>query len=106
MNAAGRFRAPSRSRRAVRRACPGEHRTPKPDGASPGAPATATAGRALAGAPVLLLAFSLAAVGAGTARALTTSYLPVLLERIDDAPSLIGAVMTVNAVAGSPSRSP
>jgi Na+/melibiose symporter-like transporter len=51
-------------------------------------------------APALLVAFSLAAVGAGTARALTTTYLPVLLERIEDAPSLIGAAMTVNAVAG------
>jgi membrane-associated phospholipid phosphatase/MFS family permease len=50
--------------------------------------------------PALLFAFSLAAIGAGTARALTTTYLPVLLERIEDAPSLIGAVMTVNAVAG------
>ena len=47
-----------------------------------------------------LLVFSLAAVGAGAARALTTSYLPVLLERIDDAPVLIGLVMTVNAIAG------
>jgi dolichol-phosphate mannosyltransferase len=47
-----------------------------------------------------LLIFSLAAVGAGTARALTTTYLPVLLERIDDEPVLIGLVMTVNAVAG------
>jgi dolichol-phosphate mannosyltransferase len=52
------------------------------------------------GGPALLFAFSLAAVGAGAGRALTTTYLPVLLERIDDAPSLIGAVMTVNAVAG------
>ena len=50
--------------------------------------------------PALLFAFSLAAVGAGAGRALTTTYLPVLLERIDDAPSLIGAVMTINAVAG------
>jgi membrane-associated phospholipid phosphatase/MFS family permease len=50
--------------------------------------------------PVLLAAFSLAAVGAGAGRALTTTYLPVLLERIEDAPSLIGAVMTVNALAG------
>ena len=46
------------------------------------------------------IVFSLAAVGAGAGRALTTTYLPVLLERIDDAPTLIGAVMTVNAVAG------
>ena len=50
--------------------------------------------------PRLLIVFSLAAVGAGAGRALTTTYLPVLLERIDDAPTLIGAVMTVNAVAG------
>ena len=48
----------------------------------------------------VLLAFSLAAVGAGAGRALTTTYLPVLLERIDDAPSLIGAVMTINALSG------
>ena len=48
----------------------------------------------------LLIVFSLAAVGAGAGRALTTTYLPVLLERIDDAPTLIGAVMTVNAIAG------
>jgi membrane-associated phospholipid phosphatase len=55
----------------------------------------------LAGASrVTLLAFAMAALGAGTARALTTTYLPVLLERIDDAPSLIGVVMTVNAVSG------
>ena len=52
------------------------------------------------GGPALLFAFSLAAVGAGAGRALTTTYLPVLLERIEDAPSLIGAVMTVNAVTG------
>jgi membrane-associated phospholipid phosphatase/MFS family permease len=48
----------------------------------------------------LLMVFSLAAVGAGAGRALTTTYLPVLLERIEDAPTLIGAVMTVNALAG------
>jgi len=48
----------------------------------------------------LLLAFSLAAVGAGAGRALTTTYLPLLLEEIEKAPTLIGAVMTVNAVAG------
>jgi MFS family permease/membrane-associated phospholipid phosphatase len=47
-----------------------------------------------------LFAFSLAAVGAGAGRAMTTTYLPVLLERIDDAPTLIGAVMTLNALAG------
>ena len=48
----------------------------------------------------VLVVFSLAAVGAGAGRALTTTYLPVLLERIEDAPSLIGVVMTVNALAG------
>jgi membrane-associated phospholipid phosphatase/MFS family permease len=48
----------------------------------------------------MLLAFALAAVGAGAGRALTTTYLPVLLERINDAPSLIGVVMMVNAIAG------
>jgi membrane-associated phospholipid phosphatase/predicted MFS family arabinose efflux permease len=62
--------------------------------------ATAAPERALLGGRRLLFAFSLAAVGAGTARGLTTTYLPVLLERIDDAPSLIGVVMSVNAVAG------
>ena len=62
--------------------------------------ATAAPQRALLGGRRLLFAFSLAAVGAGTARGLTTTYLPVLLERIDDAPSLIGVVMSVNAVAG------
>ena len=56
--------------------------------------------RLAAASRITLLAFSLAALGAGTARALTTTYLPVLLERIDDAPSLIGVVMTVNAVSG------
>jgi membrane-associated phospholipid phosphatase/MFS family permease len=56
--------------------------------------------RARLGSRRLLFAFSLAAVGAGTARALTTTYLPVLLERIEDAPYLIGVVMSVNAVAG------
>ena len=48
----------------------------------------------------MLVAFSLAAVGAGAGRALTTTYLPVLLERIEDAPSLIGVVMAVNALTG------
>ena len=48
----------------------------------------------------VLLVFSLAAVGAGAGRALTTTYVPFLLERIDDAPTLIGVVMTVNALTG------
>ena len=87
MNAVTGTRAQSRSRLAARRACPGAPGATAPDFARLGRPA-------------ILIAFSLAAVGAGTARALTTTYLPVLLERIEDAPSLIGAVMTVNAVTG------
>ena len=47
-----------------------------------------------------LAAFSAAAAGAGLARALTTTYLPVLLERIRDAPGWIGTVMLVNTAAG------
>jgi MFS family permease/3',5'-cyclic AMP phosphodiesterase CpdA len=47
-----------------------------------------------------LVAFSAAAVGAGLGRSLVTTYLPVLLERIRDAPGLIGTVMLVNTVAG------
>jgi MFS family permease len=47
-----------------------------------------------------LVAFAAAAVAAGLGRAVTTSYLPLLLERIDDAPGLIGMVMLVNAAAG------
>jgi predicted MFS family arabinose efflux permease len=47
-----------------------------------------------------LVAFSSVAVGAGLARALVTTYLPVLLERIRDAPGLIGTLMLVNTLAG------
>jgi undecaprenyl-diphosphatase len=47
-----------------------------------------------------LVAFAAAAVGAGAGRAVTTTYLPVLLDRIDSAPGLIGLVMLVNAGAG------
>ena len=47
-----------------------------------------------------LIAFSAAAVGAGLGRSLLTTYLPVLLERIRDAPGLIGTVMLVNTAAG------
>jgi membrane-associated phospholipid phosphatase/predicted MFS family arabinose efflux permease len=47
-----------------------------------------------------LIVFAAAAVGAGAGRAVTTTYLPVLLDRIDDAPGLIGLVMLVNAGAG------
>jgi membrane-associated phospholipid phosphatase len=61
------------------------------------------AGTIRAAAPVspsALIAFSAAAVGAGLGRALMTTYLPVLLERIRDAPGLIGTVMLVNTLAG------
>lgn len=47
-----------------------------------------------------LTAFSAAAVGAGLGRALVTTYLPVLLDDIRDAPGLIGTVMLVNTAAG------
>ena len=47
-----------------------------------------------------LVAFAAASAGAGLGRAVTTSYLPVLLDRIRDAPGLIGSVMLVNALAG------
>src|SRR5687768_4358320 len=47
-----------------------------------------------------LVAFAAAAIAAGLGRAVTTTYLPLLLERIDDAPGLIGMVMLVNAAAG------
>jgi len=47
-----------------------------------------------------LVAFGLAEVGVGLARAATTTYVPVLLDRIADSPALIGAVMLVNAAAG------
>ena len=46
------------------------------------------------------VAFASAALAAGLGRAVTTTYLPLLLERIDDAPGLIGMVMLVNAGAG------
>jgi MFS family permease len=47
-----------------------------------------------------LVAFAAAAVAAGLGRAVTTSYLPLLLNEIRDAPGLIGTVMLVNAAAG------
>ena len=57
-----------------------------------------------AGLPFLRLpyvvAFAAAALAAGLGRAVTTSYLPLMLERINDAPGLIGLVMLVNAAAG------
>ena len=47
-----------------------------------------------------LAVFSAAAVGAGLVRTVTTTYLPVLLADIRDAPGLIGLVMMVNSAAG------
>ncbi len=47
-----------------------------------------------------IVAFAAAALAAGIGRAVTTTYLPYLLERINDAPGLIGMVMLVNAAAG------
>jgi predicted MFS family arabinose efflux permease/membrane-associated phospholipid phosphatase len=47
-----------------------------------------------------LWSFATVAVALGAARAVTTTYVPVLLERIADRPGLIGAVMLVNAAAG------
>ena len=47
-----------------------------------------------------LVAFAAAALGAGLGRAVATSYLPLLLSEIRDAPGLIGVVMLVNAAAG------
>ena len=47
-----------------------------------------------------LTAFSAAALGAGLGRGLVTTYLPVLLDDIRDAPGLIGTVMLVNTASG------
>jgi membrane-associated phospholipid phosphatase/predicted MFS family arabinose efflux permease len=47
-----------------------------------------------------LAVFAAAALAAGLGRAVVTSYLPLLLHDIRDAPGLIGTVMLVNAVAG------
>jgi membrane-associated phospholipid phosphatase/MFS family permease len=49
---------------------------------------------------VFLAAFGVAELGVGLARAATTTYVPVLLDRISHSPALIGAVMLVNAAAG------
>ena len=47
-----------------------------------------------------LAVFAAAALAAGLGRAVVTSYLPLLLHEIREAPGLIGMVMLVNAVAG------
>ncbi len=55
--------------------------------------------RGLIASPYVVV-FAAAALGAGLGRAVITSYLPYLLNRIEDAPGLIGMVMLVNAAAG------
>jgi membrane-associated phospholipid phosphatase/predicted MFS family arabinose efflux permease len=47
-----------------------------------------------------LAVFAAAALAAGLGRAVLTSYLPLLLHEIREAPGLIGTVMLVNALAG------
>jgi MFS family permease len=49
---------------------------------------------------VYLLVFSSAAVGAGLVRTVATTYLPLVLAEIREAPALIGLVMMVNSAAG------
>jgi membrane-associated phospholipid phosphatase/MFS family permease len=49
---------------------------------------------------LFLAAFGVAELGVGLARAATTTYVPVLLDRLSHSPALIGAVMLVNAAAG------
>jgi membrane-associated phospholipid phosphatase len=46
------------------------------------------------------VAFAAAALAAGLGRAVTTTYLPLLLDGISHQPGLIGTVMLVNAAAG------
>ena len=47
-----------------------------------------------------IVAFASAALGAGLGRAVMTTYLPLLLNRIAHEPGLIGMIMLVNAAAG------
>jgi MFS family permease len=49
---------------------------------------------------VFLLSFGAAAVGAGLVRTVASTYLPLLLAEIREAPVLIGLVMLVNSAAG------
>lgn len=59
-------------------------------------PSSRTAGVGL----LALATFGSAALGAGIGRAVLTAYLPLVLERIQDAPVLIGLVMASNPIAG------
>jgi MFS family permease len=56
--------------------------------------------RRLHALPRGLLTFAAAAVAAGTARAVVTTYLPVLLDEVRSSPGIIGTVMIVNAATG------
>lgn len=47
-----------------------------------------------------LVVFAAAAVGAGLVRTVASTYLPLLLAEIREAPALIGLVMMVNSAAG------
>ena len=49
---------------------------------------------------LFLVVFAAAALAAGLGRAVVTTYLPLLLHEIREAPGLIGTAMLVNAVAG------
>jgi len=52
------------------------------------------------GGATFLLAFGAAAVGAGLVRTVASTYLPLVLAEIRDAPALIGLAMLVNSAAG------
>jgi len=47
-----------------------------------------------------LCAFAAAAVGAGLVRTVTSTYLPLLLSDIGEAPGVIGLIMMINSAAG------
>jgi MFS family permease len=47
-----------------------------------------------------LTAFAAVSVASGLARTVVTTYLPVVLNQVREAPGLIGTVMLVNAAAG------
>jgi MFS family permease len=54
----------------------------------------------VAAGALAMIAFAAAALAAGVGRAVVTTYLPVLLADVRDAPGLIGTVMLVNPIAG------
>ena len=79
---------------------PGRLRLVAPEAAVVSAVAIAVARRVPRPVAAGLWVFATVAIALGAARAVTTTYVPVLLERIADRPGLIGAVMLVNAAAG------